>query len=401
MKLPKSLPQRLGFALLLLLLLSGLVFLFSRVGPLAPTRVSWVKVEPGSFSPALFGIGLVEARRSYAVGPTVAGRVLRLSVDVGETVKAGQLLAEMDPVDLEQRLTALDASSARAASLIASAQAQLTDSRARQQLASVNAQRYVDLGAQNFISAGAVEAKLQEQTSSDAGRAGAEANLTAARHELQRLQAERAGLSEQRARLRLLAPSAGLVIAREAEAGSTVLVGQSVLRLIDPDSLWIKLRLDQAGSSALVAGLPAQIVLRSNAAQTLAGRVARVESVSDSVTEERLALVAFDRLPPGLTIGELAEVSLQLPATAAALLLPNASFHRRGDQLGVWRVDAAGLSFVPVRMGLGSLDGRVQVLPMAGQPELKQGDKVVTFSETELRPDSRIKVVDTLLKGGT
>ena len=61
----------------------------------------------------------------------------------------------MDPVDLDQRLSALDASSARAASLIASAQAQLIDSRAKQQLAASNLQRYVDLGAKNFISVGA------------------------------------------------------------------------------------------------------------------------------------------------------------------------------------------------------------------------------------------------------
>lgn len=63
-----------------------------------------------------FGIGQVEARHSWMVGPTVAGRVLSVKVDVGDTVQPGQLLAEMDPVDLEQRLAALDASLARAQS---------------------------------------------------------------------------------------------------------------------------------------------------------------------------------------------------------------------------------------------------------------------------------------------
>jgi HlyD family secretion protein len=55
-------------------------------------------------TPAVFGIGTVQARRSWIVGPTTAGRVLSVRADVGDAVKAGQLLADMDPVDLDQRL---------------------------------------------------------------------------------------------------------------------------------------------------------------------------------------------------------------------------------------------------------------------------------------------------------
>ena len=51
------------------------------------------QVSQGEVAPALFGIGIVEARRAYLIGPTAAGRVSRLLVDVGDAVKAGQLLA--------------------------------------------------------------------------------------------------------------------------------------------------------------------------------------------------------------------------------------------------------------------------------------------------------------------
>ena len=123
----------------------------------------------------------------------------------------------------------------------------------------------------------------------------ADANLAAARQDQQRLAAERAGLRQQRDNVRLLAPSDGVVISRDAEPGSTVVAGQAVLRLIEPSSLWVKVRLDQGRSAGLAAGLRAQIVLRSNPAQPLAGKVARVEAMSDSVTEERVAQVAFDQ----------------------------------------------------------------------------------------------------------
>ncbi len=315
-------------------------------------------------------------------------------VDVGDTVKAGQLLAEMDPVDLDERVAALDASIARAGSAIAAMQAQRRDALAKKELAAINARRYVELGDRNFISAGAVEAKLQEQTSADAGVSSADANLAAARQDLQRLTAERAGLRQQRDNVRLLAPADGVVISRDAEPGSTVVAGQAVLRLIEPSSLWVRVRLDQGRSAGLVAGLRASIVLRSNPAVPLPGKVARVEAVSDSVTEERIALVSFDALPIGLSMGELAEVTLTLPSTAAAVLLPNASLKRQGDQIGVWQVDGSGLKFVPVRVGQSSLDGQVQVLE-----GLKAGDSVVVYSEKELTPTSRIKVVDALAAG--
>lgn len=391
MKIPTLFSRRLGLGLLGLLLLAALAFVVMRSGPLAPTRVTVIKATEGAFEPALFGIGTVEARRSYMIGPTVAGRVRRVAVDVGDTVKAGQLVAEMDPVDLDERAAALDASMARADSAVAGTQAQRTDALAKKELAAINARRYVELGEKNFISASAVEARLQEQTSANAGVSGADAALAGARHDLQRLAAERAGLRQLRANARLLAPADGVVISRDAEMGSTVVAGQAVVRLIEPSSLWVKVRLDQGRSAGLVAGQRAVILLRSNPATPLTGQVERVEAVSDSVTEERAAMVSFDQLPAGVAVGELAEVTLTLARTDPALLLPNASLKRQNEQTGVWRLEGGALRFQPVRVGQASLDGQVQVLH-----GLNAGDEVVVHSEKELAAGSRIKVVDAL-----
>jgi HlyD family secretion protein len=391
MKAASNWPRRLGLGGLAVLLLAALGFVVMRSGPLAPTRVTVARAQVGSLSPSLFGIGTVEARRSYLIGPTVAGRVSKVLVDVGDTVAAGQLLAEMDPVDLDERATALEASVARASSVVAAAQSQQRDAQARSDLAAATARRYVALGAQQFMSAGAVEAKQQEQASADAALAAAGANLAAARQDIQRLAAERAGLRQQRDNVRLLAPAAGVVISRDAEAGSTVVAGQAVLRLIDPASLWIRVRLDQARSGGLAVGLPASIELRSKPGARLSGKVARVEATSDSITEERVALVALDTLPQGLSTGELAEVTLALPATAPAVLLPNPALQRQADQVGVWRIDAGKPVFTPVRTGQTSLDGQVQVLD-----GLRAGDAVVVYSEKAVTAGSRLQIVDRL-----
>jgi HlyD family secretion protein len=388
-----SLRRRLALAGLALTLIVVLAFVLLRAGPLAPTRVTVSRVTEGSFSPALFGIGTVEARRSWMLGPTVAGRVLRVNVDVGDRVKAGQMLAEMDPVDLEQRLASLDASLARAASARSAAAAQLLDARARGELAAVNLRRNQDLANQNFISAGALEARLQEKASADAALEAAQANLNGAGQDLTRLQADRAALQQQRATLRLLAPSDGVISSRDAEAGSTVVAGQPVLRLIDPASLWIRLRLDQGRSAGLMPGLKAQIVLRSQAQASFAGSVARVELLSDSVTEERMAQVGFDAPPAGMSVGEMAEVTLQLPATPKGPLVSGASITRQGNSIGVWRIEAGKPVFAPLKLGSSSLDGQVQVLE-----GLKAGDEVIVYSQKALGSDSRIQVVDALVK---
>ena len=386
--------RRLGLGLLGAISLAALGLVAMRAGPLAPARVTVVTATAGTLTPALFGIGTVEARRAYLIGPTTAGRVVKVLVDVGDAVEPGQLLAEMDPIDLEQRAAAMTASLARANSSIAAAQAQRTDALSRQTLAALNARRYVELGEENFISASAVQAKLQEQASADAAVSSAEAALAAARQDLQRLSAERAALHRQRASLRLLAPAGAVVVSRDAEAGSTVVAGQAVLRLIEPASLWVRVRLDQGRSSGLAAGLPATLVLRSDPARSLPGKVVRVEATSDSVTEERIAMVSFDELPVGVSIGELAEVTLSLPGTPTSVLLPNASIRRHGEQTGVWRVEKNGPRFAPVRTGQTGLDGQVQVLH-----GVAAGEEVVLHSEKELATGSRVRVVDALGAG--
>ena len=118
MKPGQFISRKLGLGLFAAMLVLGFGAVVARSGPFSSIQVTTWRVEAGSLSPAIFGIGTVEARRSYFIGPTAAGRVKALHVDVGEAVKAGQLLAEIDPVDLNERLRSTDAAYARAASAV-------------------------------------------------------------------------------------------------------------------------------------------------------------------------------------------------------------------------------------------------------------------------------------------
>src|SRR5690606_30071429 len=180
----------------------------------------------------------------------------------------------------------------------------------------------------------------------------ARANLEAARRELDRARAELDAMVRQRANLRLLAPVDGLVVARSAEPGTSLVAGQSVLEVVDPATLWINARFDQLHATGLRVGLPARVLLRSRGDAAFTGRVARVEPKADAVTEELLAKIVLEPLPQPLpAIGELAEVSVELPALDARPTVPNASVQRTDGELGVWIVDEGSLRFAPVRTG--------------------------------------------------
>jgi len=359
-------------------LLALFVYVALRSGPLAPVSVTVASVETRTITPALFGIGTVQTRYTYRIGPTFAGRVKRLDVHVGDRVKAGQVLGEMDPVDLDQRIRAQGAALKRA-------EAALREAAARQNFARSQARRYEQLFAVRTISEELATTKHQELQI-------AEAALSGAQEELIRARSDGEALVAQRNNLRLVAPVDGLVAVRDVDPGTTIVAGQAVVEVISPESLWINARFDQISASGLAAGLPASVVLRSRNGQALTGRVLRVEPMADAVTEETLAKVTFDSRPEPLPpIGELAEVTIALPALPAAPVIPNAAVRREAGQVGVWKIVDGDARFTPVKLGAGDLDGHVQVLE-----GVRDGEQVVVYSEKALTAGSRIDVVDDI-----
>jgi len=352
------------------------VYVALRSGPLAAVTVTVEEVEAKSITPALFGIGTVEARYTYKIGPTIAGRVQRLEVHVGDRVKGGQVLGEMDPVDLDDRVRSQESAFKRA-------EAALREARARQAYAKTQLHRYEQLFAVRSTSEEIVVTKRQELQIADAV-------LTVAGEDVARARSDREALVTQGDNLRLIAPADGLVSSRDADPGTTVVAGQVVVEVINPESLWLNVRFDQISAAGLAAGLPASIVLRSRNGDVLSGRLLRVEPKADAVTEEMLVKVSFDLPPEPLPpLGELAEVTVDLPALSAAPVISNAAIHRNNGQLGVWQAVDGDLHFTLVKLGAADLDGRVQI-----RDGLKNGDQVVVYSEKALTTRSRIHVVE-------
>jgi HlyD family secretion protein len=378
MKTPRLQRRTLALIAVIAPLVVLFIYVALRSGPLAPVAVTLTATESRGIAPALSGIGTVQARYTYKIGPTYAGRVKRLDVHVGDAVKPGQVLGEMDPVDLDERIGAQQAA-------MKSAEAALRQAEAKQTFTHTQASRYERLLAVRGTSEESTAIKRQEL-------AVANAALGAAREDASRMRAELEALRVQRSNLRLVAPVAGLVTARHSDPGTTVVAGQAVVEVIDPASLWVDTRFDQISAEGLAASLPARIVLRSRQGQNLPGHVLRVEPQADVVTEEMLAKIIFDTPPSPLPpVGELAEVTVQLPELPAVPTIPNAAIRTVDGKRGVWKLTDGKLAFTPVVLGRSDLDGHVQV-----EKGLTADDQVVVYSEKALTARSRIHVIDRL-----
>jgi HlyD family secretion protein len=370
--------RTLSVAAVVVSFLALFVYVAARAGPLAAVAVTVDSVEARPLTPELFGIGTVESRFNYRIGPTTAGRVKRVLVDVGDHVTAGQVLGEMDPVDFDARIRAQDATLSRSNVV-------LRDADARQRYAQAEATRYEQLLAARSTSEEILAGRQQSLQIADAA-------LALARDDVARAIAERDVLLAQRKNLVFVSPVDGLVSARDVDPGSTVVAGQAVVTVVDPGSLWVHVRFDQSSASKLQGGLAAEITLRSRSNETLSGKILRVEPRADAVTEEMLAKVVFASRPDPLpSIGELAEVTVSLASLPASPVVSNAAIQHRDGVTGVWQLTDGALRFAPVTIGATDLDGSVQVTS-----GLRVGDRIVVHSAKALTTSSRINVVDRI-----
>ena len=355
----------------LLPLVGGAVLLLiaasQQLGPLAPPALVVARPQRLLLEPALVGIGRVEARRSHQLSSVMAARLVRLSVDTGDWVQAGQQVGQLDPVDLPERLRAAQAAVQVSALEARAADAHWQEARAILSYSRSHAARFEQLAVQGAVSDDALLERRKGLAQAQASAASSVALTAAALQGQRQATATLGALQAQQLALRLVAPAAGVVTRRLVDPGTTVVPGQPVLEIADPRQFWIDVRFDQRQAAGLALGQPATVEFRRLQGRRLPGVIERIEPTADSLTEELNAKV---RLQPGAlaaagftpSLGEVAEVQVALPASRDALAIPVQSLRRRGAELGVWQASRSGLVFAPLQLGRQDAAGRVEVL---------------------------------------
>lgn len=335
---------------------------FGRAVPVAVATVS-----DGAVAVRVAGPGTVQARVPVTLAARITASVTAVNVDVGDTVRAGDLLVTLDDRDLRARRDTVAAQRGTQARNIEAAEAALRKAQADLALARSKAQRDAALQAQGFVSTAgldstqaALDAAVAAEQSATATLAARQAELAASAHDL-----AAAEVAASFAQLR--APADALVVQRLVEPGSTVVPGTPLLRLVDPASVWVAMRVDEAQLAALQPGQPARIRLRTGAEH--AGRVARIARQSDPATREIEVHVAFDAVPVHFAIDQQAEVTVMTGERRGLRVPATALLRDRDGRPGVLQVADGRARFVPVKPG--TTDGEQLLLadgPAAGTP---------------------------------
>ena len=375
--------RRLGWYILLVVVFSLLLYRWQ----FAPAKVQTHTVQRGALVAEVFGTGTLEAKMHAVLGAQISGRIAEVSVQQGERVKAGQVLARLDSDELQRQLEMAQASLEAAKAAIERIEAD----RQRAQIVLEQAKRDHDrarsLRQSNVQSESETEKSAERLAiaQADLGRAvGAVAEAKA-----QSLAVEKTLLYQQ-ARLgyaTVKAPFDGLLILRHRDPGDIVVPGSSICELVATDVLWISAWVDESQMDVLKPGQPARVVFRSNPDKDFSGTVDRLGRQVDRETREFVVDVRVKDLPANWAIGQRGEVYIETERCERVILLPQRLLLHRNGSTGVWTVRDGAAHWQPVETGLRGGDA-VEIVQ--GLPE---GDSVIAVkqgNESGLREGRRI-----------
>jgi HlyD family secretion protein len=330
------------------------------------------------------GPGTVQSRVPVAVSAKITGILEKLHVDQGDRVKKGQLLAELDAVELRARQAAAHAAKSRAQREMTRAQADLVKAQANLGLARSNYQRDLEVFKPGYISQASFDITKAQLRVAESEVAAFQATVSSLQAGVKQAESETHAAEALHNYTRILAPMDGLITSRKAEVGTTVSPGTPILQMVDLDTVWVAAWIDLSQIAQLREGQKAAIRLRSG--RQYQGQVVRLNAEADTVTRELEVDVKFDRLPEPLVVGEEAEVFIAT-GTVKAPAVPLGAITDRDGKTGVFVVEQGRIVFRPVKTGLN--DGK-RIAVLEG---LKAGDLVVTQPAANLKPGTQVKPV--------
>ncbi|MCU0939546.1 MAG: efflux RND transporter periplasmic adaptor subunit [Burkholderiaceae bacterium] len=305
--------------------------------------------------------GTVQAQTEINQSFRIDGRLIERTVDVGDTVRPGQLIARLDPQNEESGLQA-----ARAG--LAAARAQLVE-------ANNNYARMKDLVVEDAVS----RAQFEQ---AEALRKTAEAQLESAQSQV--------NLAENRlSYTRLVSDAAGVVTARGPQPGEVVSAGRMIIQVA------------REGGRDAVFDVPGQVKdsaprnpeitvsLVDDPRVTVAGRVREVSPRADPVTGTFAVRVRLIDPPPAMRLGSTVSGRMKLDA-APGIEVPAAALVRAEGKTAVWVFDRQSGTVSLRSIAIGNADARsVQVTS-----GLNPGDVVVTAGVQALRPGQKVRLLE-------
>jgi membrane fusion protein, multidrug efflux system len=308
--------------------------------------------------------GEVRPRMESRLGFRVAGKIVKRQAELGQRVKAGQVLTQLDPRDLQ---LAADA-----------ARAQVAAASTNRDLAAADFRRYAALKDQNFISGAELERR--------------ETTLKSAQAQLDQAKAQLATQGNQAGYANLTADVSGVITAVEAEPGQVVTAGMPIVRIAQDGPRDVVFSVPEDKVAAIKPGADVSVRVWADNNAALDGKVREVAASADPVTRTYPVKVALD----GSATPALGSTAYVMPpslghAGAPVIKLPTSALRKEGEGTAVWVLDKATMTVRSQPVQIATADGNDAVIAAGLQPGmlvvaagvhvLSPGQKVALYHE--------------------
>jgi RND family efflux transporter MFP subunit len=322
--------------------------------------------------------GALEATAAFVVAPKVSGRVEQLTVDLADTVKRGQIVAELDNDEYLQAVVQAEAE-------LEVAKANLFEARSALVIATREFRRNEKLRQTGVASESQFDTAKADQLAKQAQLEVAKAQVTKAQASLEtakirlgytKVTADWTGGDDQR-----------VVAERFIDEGETVSANTPLLSIVELDPISGVIFVTEKDYTRLRRGHPALLKTDAYPGETFQGRIERIAPVFRQTTRQARVELTVDnprhRLKPGMFI----RATVVLKRLAEATIVPEQALTKRKDQTGIFVIndDGQSVTWRAVKAGIRE-NGRVQI-----QGKGLTG-RVVTLGQQMLDDGSRIRV---------
>jgi HlyD family secretion protein len=372
-----------------LVIVAGAAFVFMRRGPARVTVDVGSVTRRAQFQSTVTSSGEIVATRYADIGSTAMGKIVSLPVSEGDRVKAGQLLARIDPVQAESdatgataQLRALEAEERAAAEQVRTVSSEVSAAEARARDADQLFARRRELIAQGLIPASEFESARAAAETAAAQTAGARATVERARQALEaatrrvaQAKAQLARAADVVSKTSIVSPIDGIVTRLRVREGEMVVVGiqnqpgTTLMTISDLSAINAEVKVAEADVLRVSLGQRASVTLEAMPGKRFSGQVVEIGASALPVTgtgaaaREFKVVVRLDQPDPGLRPGLTCDAEIITNERSNVLTVPLQSVVLRGDaaadtqRSGVFVAEGGRARFTPVSSGvIGGLD---------------------------------------------
>ncbi|WP_164828809.1 macrolide transporter subunit MacA [Sinorhizobium meliloti] len=304
------------FALLVLAVVGTGYYAWSRQGAPPATTVITQAVTRGDIEESVTAVGTLDAVKSVDAGAQVSGQLKSLHVGIGDKVEQNQLIAEIDPASIENRIEIDEAE-------LANLEAQLVSKKAQLVLKQSNIERQRNLVATNSVSQSTLDQAV-------ADHAAAGADVQAIEAQIRKQKATLAGDRVDLGYTKIYAPMAGTIVDDPAKEGQTLNANQTtptIVTIADLSTMTVKAQVSEADVGKLKLGMDAYFTLLGQPGKRFTGKLRQIEPMPDTENNVVLYYALFDVPNPTgeLMMSMSAQVFFVQAAAKNVLVVPSAA----------------------------------------------------------------------------